>query len=460
MKCEKPVVPSSTNTTTSSTSSSAVITSTTSTSDPSVSVSSVFASALNGTHHYHTICNSPPVEHFYNTLHAANQPNNQNTVTNHEKWKSEGFLERVMIKVRRRESYEMAIRIVEEIAIPSLRKIVKARILYKGPTPLSLLLQEFKDRKGELIKNKAQLIQDFVKARIDQKGSCSSSSSSLNISAITHSNNMSFDDEFLISDIITTWLNEITEHDVPKMIEDYFATHNIELKYASKESLVPPLITALTEDIYELEILQAKTSFITLRKLKRQKELLLLKNKIKLSEENNNILASNLNNQDHNNNNKTTAHGGSKYTVTSAPGSDEDIETIERELDQMIKDDKKHEIDDHGDRVYEMMVARYGIGSVDVIETPESLQGGRPNFILHAKNESENDGLNMNNMTMSHVFSHSFHTMEEIIKKWDRKYLMGQSLYIIAIAVVLILIFNGLMKSSSEFISGFFPAFF
>ena len=120
---------------------------------------------------------------------------------------------------------------------------------------------------------------------------------------------------------------------------------------------------------------------------------------------------------------------------------------------------KKHEIDDHGDSVYEMMVTRYGIGSVDVIETPESLQGGRPNFILHAKNENEYDGTNTN-MNISHIISESFNAIEDIIKQWDFKFFMGQSMYIIVIAAILILVVNGLMKSSLEFVSEFFSSIF
>jgi hypothetical protein len=119
----------------------------------------------------------------------------------------------------------------------------------------------------------------------------------------------------------------------------------------------------------------------------------------------------------------------------------------------MIKDDKKHEIDDHGDRVYEMMVARYGIGSVDVIETPSSLQGGRPNFVLHAKNEGDNDGLGLGSGGGG-----NFNMIEDIIKNWDHKYFIGQFAYVMAATAVFILMFHGVFKSSSHLLSSFFAS--
>lgn len=48
-----------------------------------------------------------------------------------KEWLSEDFLERVMFKVRRHESKEMATRILDEVTLPSLRVLITTRLAYQ-----------------------------------------------------------------------------------------------------------------------------------------------------------------------------------------------------------------------------------------------------------------------------------------------------------------------------------------
>jgi hypothetical protein len=61
-------------------------------------------------------------------------PNHLNMSDNRKSWLTDAFLERVILKVRRRESEEMASRIIDEISLPTLRLLAKTRLSYR-PTP-------------------------------------------------------------------------------------------------------------------------------------------------------------------------------------------------------------------------------------------------------------------------------------------------------------------------------------
>ncbi len=80
---------------------------------------------------------------------------------------------------------------------------------------------------------------------------------------------------------------------------------------ASRDELIQPLIQALTEDIYEIELKQSQLAYFKLKELRSQQ----LK-----------------------------------------PGYSQ----VNREVEDELR--RKAEIDEHGNKVYEMMIQRYGTG--------------------------------------------------------------------------------------------------
>lgn len=370
-----------------------------------LSIASVFTSALNGVNHYHHMssssCSPSPSKEVAPI--AAVQ----------EKWRSEEFLEKVMIKVRRRESHEMALRIVDEITLPSLRVLTNTRINYRAETSLTALLKEWCDHK-ELLLQQQQEEQQLTLTSSTITVPNTSSSSVASSSTLTPNH----DNDFVLSGIIDTWLSEIVIKNVPEMLKNHFESNEIVIKHASREQIAESLANALTEDIYELEILQAKSAYITLRKLRRTKELL---NTAKAKKAICNSLPA--------------SSSASSYTKEEAEARAAEIES---ELDQMVKENKKNEIDDHGDRVYEMMATRYGIGSIEDMEAAS--QGGDRDRDRAAK-RAYKDGSIASSL------------LEEVMSQWDRKHLIGQFSYALMAAFFLFLLVSSV---SSSFMAAFF----
>ena len=257
-----------------------------------------------------------------------------------------------MFKVRKRESKEMATRIIDDVTAPCLRVMLKTRIAYAAkaalnpPTPSPT---EPSTTTPTTANTTAATSAAATTAAINSSGDNNDSSRTDDTAStpghLPTSTSSSTNQHPLTPPTIPTptttpsfttslWPSD---HLNPNTVTDTITRHldsfeNRDLNKATRTQLSNLIIETLTEDIFEIEVEQVLIAYRNLRTFKNN-----LQNNPYIRAQTKKEVSGNTQNSDHHH-------------------------QKQQEEEDTFESDSKKDLDAHGDRVYKMMVTRYGTG--------------------------------------------------------------------------------------------------
>ena len=242
-----------------------------------------------------------------------------------------------MFKVRKRESREMATRIIDDVTAPCLRVMLKTRIAYAAkaalnpPTPTPT---EPATTRPSTSNNTTSAPSSTTTVAINSSSGDINDSSRTDDTTSTNQLPLTPPTSTTSSFATSLWPSD---HLNPNTVTDTITRHldsieNRDLNKATRTQLSNLIIETLTEDIFEIEVEQVLIAYRNLRTFK--------------------------------NNLQNNPYIQKKKEISGIieKGHNSDQSQKQQEEEDTFESDSKKDLDAHGDRVYKMMVTRYGTG--------------------------------------------------------------------------------------------------